>query len=74
MAADTHKRPGGRPRTASRVAAVQALFQGEQAEESVEVVIDQFVRHRLPATPGADPAEDYEAGRVPADDGARTGR
>jgi hypothetical protein len=28
-------RPAGRPRTASRLAAVQALFQGEQAGENL---------------------------------------
>ncbi len=53
---------GTRPRTASRVAAVQALFQGEQAGESLEAVIDQFVRHRLGALPGGD---GYEEGRIP---------
>jgi N utilization substance protein B len=37
----------GRPRTGARVAAVQALFQSEQADESAETVIDQFTRHRL---------------------------
>jgi N utilization substance protein B len=36
-----------RPRTLSRVAAVQALYQAEQGELSGETVIDQFVRHRL---------------------------
>ena len=51
-----------RPRTASRVAAVQALFQGEQAGESLEAVIEQFVRHRLGAPPGVG---GYEEGRVP---------
>jgi N utilization substance protein B len=51
-----------RPRTASRVAAVQALFQAEQAQASVETVIDEFVRHRLGALPGAGGFED---GRVP---------
>lgn len=55
-------RAGARPRTASRVAAVQALFQGEQASESLEAVIDQFVRHRLGALPGDG---GYEEGRVP---------
>ena len=55
-------RPAGRPRTASRLAAVQALFQGEQAGESLETVIDQFVRHRLGAPPGAG---GYEEGRIP---------
>ena len=51
-----------RPRTASRVASVQALFQAEQAQESPETVIDQFVRHRLGALPGTDGFDD---GRVP---------
>jgi N utilization substance protein B len=36
-----------RPRTLARVAAVQALYQGEQTNETAETVIDQFVRHRL---------------------------
>jgi N utilization substance protein B len=58
-----HK-PAGRPRTASRVAAVQALFQGEQAQESLEAVIDQFVRHRLGAD-GETTPDAYEAGRAP---------
>ncbi len=58
----------GRPRTASRVAAVQALFQGEQAQESLETVIDQFVRHRLGTPPGSDDAEGYASGRVPEAD------
>ena len=44
--------PAGRPRTASRVAAVQALFQSEQGGEAAETVIDQFVRHRLGELPG----------------------
>lgn len=51
-----------RPRTGARVAAVQALFQSEQAEESAETVIDQFTRHRLGALPGSG---GYEEGRVP---------
>jgi N utilization substance protein B len=51
-----------RPRTASRVAAVQALFQAEQAGESAETVIDQFARHRLGAIEGGGGFED---GRVP---------
>ena len=54
--------PKTRPRTASRVAAVQALFQAEQAGDTVETVIDQFVRHRLGALAGAD---DFEDGRIP---------
>jgi N utilization substance protein B len=56
------RRPAGRPRTASRVAAVQALYQSEQAGESAETVIDQFVRHRLGELPGTG---GYEEGRVP---------
>ena len=51
-----------RTRTASRVAAVQALFQSEQAGDAAETVIDQFVRHRLGELPGTDGFED---GRVP---------
>jgi N utilization substance protein B len=56
------RRPPGRGRTASRVAAVQALFQSEQAGDSPETVIDQFVRHRLGALPGSN---GFEEGRVP---------
>jgi N utilization substance protein B len=55
-------KPRARPRTASRVAAVQALFQSEQAGDNPETVIDQFVRHRLGAWPGSDGFED---GRIP---------
>jgi N utilization substance protein B len=55
-------RPQTRPRTGARVAAVQALFQSEQADESGETVIDQFTRHRLGAV--AD-AGGFEDGRVP---------
>jgi transcription antitermination protein NusB len=51
-----------RARTASRVAAVQALFQSEQAQDNPETVIDQFVRHRLGAIPGTG---GFEEGRVP---------
>lgn len=40
-----------RPRTLSRVAAVQALYQAEHAELSSETVIDQFVRHRMGQLP-----------------------
>ena len=49
-------------RTASRIAAVQALFQTEQAQTSAETVIDEFVRHRLGILPGGGGFED---GRVP---------
>jgi N utilization substance protein B len=47
-----------RPRTISRVAAVQALYQSEQADQSSETVIDQFVRHRIGDTPGHGGLED----------------
>ncbi len=53
-----------RPRTGSRVAAVQALFQSEQGGDNPETVIDQFVRHRLGATPGQ--GESFDDGRVRA--------
>ena len=55
-------KPRRRTRTASRVAAVQALFQAEQGPENPETVIDQFVRHRLGELPGTGGFED---GRVP---------
>ena len=65
-------RPDGRPRTAARVAAVQALFQSEQTGETAETVIEQFVRHRLgdPGLAGPPPGPGYkgaafEDGRVP---------
>jgi N utilization substance protein B len=54
--------PKARTRTASRFAAVQALFQSEQASENAETVIDQFIRHRLGDLPGTDGFED---GRIP---------
>jgi N utilization substance protein B len=54
--------PKTRARTASRVAAVQALFQSEQAGDNPETVIDQFVRHRLGDLAGQDGFED---GRIP---------
>jgi len=53
--------PPGRPRTGARLAAVQALFQAEQAGESVETVLDQFLRHRLGPEPGG---QGFEDGRV----------
>ena len=56
-----NRRPAGRPRTGSRVAAVQALFQAEQAQSNPETVIDEFVRHRLGELPGS---EGFEDGRV----------
>ena len=56
------KAPRTRTRTASGVAAVQALFQSEQAGDNPETVIDQFVRHRLGEVPGG---AGFEDGRVP---------
>jgi len=54
-----------RPRTAARVAAVQALFQSEQTQINPEAVIDEFIRHRLGELPGSG---GYEEGRVPQAD------
>ena len=56
-----------RPRTAARVAAVQALFQSEQAPDNAETVIDQFVCHRLGELPGPEHkgGGGFEEGRVP---------
>ncbi len=54
--------PKTRTRTASRVAAVQALFQSEQAGDNAETVIDQFIKHRLGELPGTGGFED---GRAP---------
>ncbi len=65
MATVPASRGKGRPRTGSRVAAVQALFQSEQAGDNPETVIDQFVRHRLGAMPGQ-AAEGFDDGRVRA--------
>jgi transcription antitermination protein NusB len=55
--------PPSRPRTASRVAATQALFQSEQGHESPEAVIEQFIRHRLGSAGGN--GEAFNEGRVP---------
>lgn len=60
-----------RPRTASRVAAVQALFQSEQSGDTVETIVDQFIRHRLGELPGTG---GYEEGRVPDADAKLFGR
>jgi N utilization substance protein B len=54
--------PKRRTRTVSRVAAVQALFQSEQAGDNAEAVIDQFVRHRIGEPSDS---EGFEEGRVP---------
>ncbi|KAB8123296.1 transcription antitermination factor NusB [Komagataeibacter medellinensis] len=56
-----------RSRTASRVAAVQALFQIEIGGESPEHVINQFNRHRLATS--AVPECSYAEGQVPDADG-----
>lgn len=62
MSKRPHTRTDGkRPRTGSRVAAVQALFQSEQGGETAETIIDQFVRHRL----GDVADESFEDGRIP---------
>ncbi|MBU6448523.1 MAG: transcription antitermination factor NusB [Rhodospirillales bacterium] len=47
-----------RPRTLSRIAAVQALYQSEHAEISSETVIDQFIRHRMGQLPWQGGLED----------------
>jgi N utilization substance protein B len=51
-----------RKRTASRVAAVQALFQSDQTGENAETIIDQFVRHRFGELSGTG---GFEEGRIP---------
>jgi len=55
-------RSGTRRRTAARLAAVQALYQSDQAGDAAESVIEQFVHHRL--GPAADRAG-YEEGCAP---------
>jgi N utilization substance protein B len=50
-----------RPRTLSRVAAVQALYQAEHSEQNPETVIDQFVRHRIGGRGTLDDGELTEA-------------
>ena len=61
MAQKPRGAPTSRPRTASRVGAVQALFQAEQGATNPETVIDEFIRHRLGAVDDAG----FEDGRVP---------
>jgi len=46
MAAKPSK-PPQRGRTFARIAAVQALFQADQTGDPLDLVIDQFIRHRL---------------------------
>jgi N utilization substance protein B len=60
-----------RPRTAARVAAVQALFQAEQTQTTVETVIDEFIRHRLGELPGTG---GFAEGRAPDADVPLFGR
>jgi N utilization substance protein B len=50
------------PRTAARVAAVQALYQMDMAGTDLNAVIDEFVRLRFPRAPGDEAA----AGADPA--------
>lgn len=54
-----------RPRTAARVAAVQALFQIEQNDDRAESVVQQFMVHRFGTTLNN---ESYEEGYVPEPD------
>lgn len=49
------------PRTASRVAAVQALYQMELAGTDINAVIDEFVRLRFPCSPGDEAAAGADA-------------
>ena len=60
---DGDRQPKVRSRTASRVAAVQALFQIELGGESPDHVINQFNRHRLGTS--AAPECSYAEGQVP---------
>lgn len=60
----TSERPR-RPRTLARAAAVQALYQCEQAGENAETVVDQFVRHRFGTIAGQ---LGFEDGRMPDPD------
>jgi len=54
-----------RPRTAARVAAVQALFQAELAGVTAESVIAEFLRYRLREMPAA---EAWHEGFIPMAD------
>lgn len=54
-----------KPRTFSRIAAVQALYQAEHGQLSAETVIDQFVRHRMGSLPWQGGLEE---GRLPEAD------
>jgi len=56
-----------RPRTAARVAAVQALFQAELAGVTAESVIAEFLQYRLRGMPDA---EAWQEGLIPMADAA----
>ncbi|MBO1324242.1 transcription antitermination factor NusB [Acetobacter sp. TBRC 12305] len=58
-------KPAQRPRTAARVAAVQALFQIEQNGDRPDSVIEQFLVHRFGT---ALDGQTYEDGRIPEAD------
>ncbi|GBQ22403.1 transcription antitermination factor NusB [Acetobacter estunensis NRIC 0472] len=62
---DDRLKPALRPRTAARVAAVQALFQIEQGNDRAENVIVQFVQHRFGTTLAG---ESYDDGYIPDPD------
>jgi N utilization substance protein B len=49
------------PRTAARVAAVQALYQMDMAGTDLNAVIDEFVRLRIPRPPGDEVASGADA-------------
>lgn len=65
-------KPVSRARTASRVAAVQALYQIEQNGDAPEAVILQFQRHRLVG--GSSPDNSFEEGCVPDAEGKLFGQ
>jgi transcription antitermination protein NusB len=56
-------RPAGRKRTAARLAAVQALYQMELADASAEIVVDEFLAHRLAPDAARDETDFGEADR-----------
>ncbi|MCJ8352465.1 MULTISPECIES: transcription antitermination factor NusB [Novacetimonas] len=59
---DTPRNDRNRSRTASRVGAVQALFQIEQGGDNAENVVSQFTHHRLPT---GKTSLGYAEGQVP---------
>ncbi|MCE0745258.1 transcription antitermination factor NusB [Acetobacter sicerae] len=62
---DDRLSPAMRPRTAARVAAVQAVFQIEQGNDTADSVIIQFVQHRLGTTLAG---ETFDDGFIPEAD------